>query len=891
MSLIGKRVILCCRSDTDLQRFNGRTGIVVSFVEKCGRWRVHCDKISHPHAIEELKVQYLCATDRRGGVLELDVPAAHLGLLTPGLAAADSTDSADLAAAVAQLKLDEPNLTARDVHHRLATDATWSTTQLSDVKRVCSKLAKTGGTAAGLRLAPASARDESIRIAMVVAVVDGNSAVLKQLLSFGAAVYKNDGNANSVLAFFSAAGQYSQSAECLRLLLAHFPVGSHVFGRWPIAELIASTATVAGENGNGDQLHDLIEHGHDLGAWSGLMLEADAVSPLEATWGRAAGGAWAALKSDYRSEDISHATCDGNLSRFVDCLAVLFDAGLKPTASLLNERFLPNPPLQMNSKSPHGRTLLMTACGHDEDELVEQLLDFGADMELVCETPGAIELRYCGCTGLGIASRYGHVRCVKLLLKAGASVSFASSYQPPAPSFYMYRTPLDAACSFAYPQRKKIISLLVVANAPLDITVDGRTPLISVCCRDYAGVDNRMSAELFEDAAACASILLEAGASPDLRVTDGDLHATQTALMAAAQCGMAGCIRALVRHKASLDLVDSKGCTAFVQAVAMGGVEAAMLLSAAGADRLILPHYYLAAGLVPDDTESVLSYWPDLIVKHVGRVSMSQFEAQMRSEVMLCLVARGPEPLKSNSSGLLLSLSNVFLPTSADDALMALEQYDGGKCTMAASSDNVFMIIQGLEARGDTRVICMDDISSLLKLPTLPLRSVHQVFVLSFKETDDNDSSEAHIPVGMLFVPSSATKQDRTLQHEFDDVLAFFIHGDKPLSGSTVGTSVRFGGKAGDGVAAALALLGGGITVEMSMAQLKDEPRLASVPLQTMPSTSVERRCAYCAATQAADGTLIKLKSCARCRQVWYCSTECQQAHWKAAHKKTCTQV
>ena len=31
-----------------------------------------------------------------------------------------------------------------------------------------------------------------------------------------------------------------------------------------------------------------------------------------------------------------------------------------------------------------------------------------------------------------------------------------------------------------------------------------------------------------------------------------------------------------------------------------------------------------------------------------------------------------------------------------------------------------------------------------------------------------------------------------------------------------------------------------------------------------------------------------KLKSCARCRKVAYCSVECQTADWKARHKAAC---
>jgi hypothetical protein len=32
-----------------------------------------------------------------------------------------------------------------------------------------------------------------------------------------------------------------------------------------------------------------------------------------------------------------------------------------------------------------------------------------------------------------------------------------------------------------------------------------------------------------------------------------------------------------------------------------------------------------------------------------------------------------------------------------------------------------------------------------------------------------------------------------------------------------------------------------------------------------------------------------ELKMCGRCKRVYYCSTRCQQKHWKAAHKSECT--
>ena len=43
--------------------------------------------------------------------------------------------------------------------------------------------------------------------------------------------------------------------------------------------------------------------------------------------------------------------------------------------------------------------------------------------------------------------------------------------------------------------------------------------------------------------------------------------------------------------------------------------------------------------------------------------------------------------------------------------------------------------------------------------------------------------------------------------------------------------------------------------------------------------------CARCGATEGAGGS--KLKVCARCRAVRYCSAACQKAHW-SAHRRVC---
>lgn len=42
--------------------------------------------------------------------------------------------------------------------------------------------------------------------------------------------------------------------------------------------------------------------------------------------------------------------------------------------------------------------------------------------------------------------------------------------------------------------------------------------------------------------------------------------------------------------------------------------------------------------------------------------------------------------------------------------------------------------------------------------------------------------------------------------------------------------------------------------------------------------------CDYCAKGEEAD---VKFKACSKCKDVCYCSRDCQVAHWKV-HKKVC---
>ena len=58
--------------------------------------------------------------------------------------------------------------------------------------------------------------------------------------------------------------------------------------------------------------------------------------------------------------------------------------------------------------------------------------------------------------------------------------------------------------------------------------------------------------------------------------------------------------------------------------------------------------------------------------------------------------------------------------------------------------------------------------------------------------------------------------------------------------------------------------------------KLKQKDSAASVPAS--PSTG----CANCGISTA------NLRGCSRCKAIFYCSKECQVAHWKSEHKAAC---
>jgi hypothetical protein len=66
----------------------------------------------------------------------------------------------------------------------------------------------------------------------------------------------------------------------------------------------------------------------------------------------------------------------------------------------------------------------------------------------------------------------------------------------------------------------------------------------------------------------------------------------------------------------------------------------------------------------------------------------------------------------------------------------------------------------------------------------------------------------------------------------------------------------------------------------VSQLKKKEEKRCKSCVAKSMPTPT----CANCG-EEGAD------KQCARCKQVGYCSRECQAAHWKNGHREICAQI
>lgn len=168
--------------------------------------------------------------------------------------------------------------------------------------------------------------------------------------------------------------------------------------------------------------------------------------------------------------------------------------------SLINEG------LDINLAAPNGETALMVAAKNGHTDILVQLLEAGADANVVApyDTP------------LMAAARMGHVEVVTKLLEVGADANLA-----PRNSDY---TPLMAAARGGYVE---VVTKLLAAGANANLTTDtGYTALL------YVLIDGKKDIEV-------VTKLLEAGADVDYAPPQG-YFSGYTARMLAAEDGNIG---------------------------------------------------------------------------------------------------------------------------------------------------------------------------------------------------------------------------------------------------------------------------------------------------------------------------------------------------------------
>lgn len=211
---------------------------------------------------------------------------------------------------------------------------------------------------------------------------------------------------------------------------------------------------------------------------------------------------------------------------------------------------LVNEGLDPETRDGDGSTLLGLASQHGDLELMQGLMDAGADVDTLDTWVGA--------TALMRAARGNQVDAIRLLLRNGASLEIKNK---------MGGTALSWAALFG---RSEAVQELVDQGAQIEVVgiLTGFTPLIWA-----AG---------FGDDPKSIDILLEAGANIEV----AGINQGCTPLIHAARTGKPEGVRSLIKHGANLETREFMGRTAFLAACAgsAGTVEKIQILVEAGAD-------------------------------------------------------------------------------------------------------------------------------------------------------------------------------------------------------------------------------------------------------------------------------------------------------------------
>ena len=213
-----------------------------------------------------------------------------------------------------------------------------------------------------------------------------------------------------------------------------------------------------------------------------------------------------------------------------------------------------------------GMTPLLRAADNGHLKCMELLIKAGAAVN----TPQNVEY---GETSLMKAAKEGHVKCVELLLKSGADVNLWTTDKKRRKALLKRGRSIGGHTALyvaVINKKPECVELLTKAGADVNIQCyDSHYNMITPLLASFkAGNDQ------------CAEILVEAGADVNIvDVLDGE-----TALICAAQQSSARLIQLILKAGADINAINKWNATALYKAVVSGNGATARFLIQAGAD-------------------------------------------------------------------------------------------------------------------------------------------------------------------------------------------------------------------------------------------------------------------------------------------------------------------
>jgi CubicO group peptidase (beta-lactamase class C family)/ankyrin repeat protein len=228
----------------------------------------------------------------------------------------------------------------------------------------------------------------------------------------------------------------------------------------------------------------------------------------------------------------------------------IFDAVKKGYLAKVKE-FVEKDANQVHAKNHQGDSLLNYACNLGHLEIINFLVDKGADIDLLS---GRLDL-----TPLMVCARTGNLEVAKLLVERGADVQIIN---------HMGISAMHWALGNGQNQAEEIALLLIEVGSKVKTKAfNGETPVMTAVRKGYAKA---------------VKALLEKGADP-LAVDQGS---QQTLLHKASILGYGGIAGLLVDYGVDVNAKDAHGNTALFYAYRYGNKSVAEVLNAASASKI-----------------------------------------------------------------------------------------------------------------------------------------------------------------------------------------------------------------------------------------------------------------------------------------------------------------